>query len=328
MSREPRPLPSGLGSAFRVSTARRAGASIGRMRATDLERPFWGVRTVRVHGEVREMRGSGGSQQAREVNALARIEAYAPRMSPLGFFSHLSAARLLGVPLPWTDGEPVHVSVLRPHRAPRGAGVRGHEIDGRLVSVRLIDGMRVASPASTWAQLGPALNLRDLVALGDAMVRIPRVPGGGRGDPTSALATVEELQGAISVGRRLGAAKLREALPLIRVGAASRPESHLRLELLDHGLPEPELDREVRNGAGCLLGISELAYPQWKVAVEYEGDHHRSSAAQWNRDIEKYEHYASEGWAVVRITAEHLYGDRPRAADRVRAVLLERGWRG
>src|SRR6478609_7351815 len=76
MSREPRPLPPDLGSAFRISTARRAGASIARMRATDLDRPFWGVRTVRAHGAVHAVHESGGSLEEREANPLARIRAY------------------------------------------------------------------------------------------------------------------------------------------------------------------------------------------------------------------------------------------------------------
>jgi very-short-patch-repair endonuclease len=195
------------------------------------------------------------------------------------------------------------------------------------VALRTIDGLPTTSPTSTWAQLGAVLSVRDLVAVGDAIVRVPRVEGGTPGHPASALGTVAQLEAAIAAGRRVGINRLREALPLIRAGSSSRPESHLRLDLLERNLPTPVLDFEVRDGQGRLLGISELAFPRFRVVVEYEGDHHRVDKLQWNRDIEKYRAYAAAGWAVVRITAANLYGDAPSAAALVRDALWAAGWR-
>ena len=37
--------------------------------------------------------------------------------------------------------------------------------------------------------------------------------------------------------------------------------------------------------------------------IEYEGDQHRNDKRQWNRDIDRYEYFASAGYLVVRITA-------------------------
>jgi very-short-patch-repair endonuclease len=74
------------------------------------------------------------------------------------------------------------------------------------------------------------------------------------------------------------------------------------------------------------LGISEIAYPEFKVAVEYEGDHHRTSKKQWNRDIEKQRAYEAAGWVIVRLTSENLYGRgiSPRAL--VTRALRAAGW--
>jgi hypothetical protein len=291
------------------------------MRAADLSTPFWGVRTRS------EAVDDAAGFDARERAALARIRAYAVRMSPLAFFTHESAAILWGLPIVVHERMPVHVGVLHPHRAPRGAGVRGHEIGAHLVSVRELDGVHVSSPASTWAQLGGTLSLRDLVAVGDALIGVPRGPGGAPGIASDALSTIEQLADAAIAGKRRGAVRMREALPLLRQGASSRPETHLRLELMACGLPEPLLDVEIRTSTGALLGISEMAFPRWRTVVEYEGDHHRTLKSQWNRDIEKYDAYRVAGWQVVRITAEHLYGDGPSAGRRVRDALIERGWR-
>jgi hypothetical protein len=315
-------LPSDLPHAFRVSTALARGATRRRMRGADLASPFWGVRT---RSDVVEDIDS--DLDLRERAALARIRAYAPRMSSLAFLTHESSALLWRLPIPLYEGMPVHAGVLHPHRAPRGAGVRGHEIAAHLVAIRELDGIRVSSPAATWAQLAAKLSLRDLVAVGDAIIRIPRGPGGVPGTASAALGTVEQLRAAALAGKRRGAARIREALPLLRPGASSRPESHLRLELIACGLPEPELDVEIRTLAGALLGISEVVFPRWRTVVEYEGDHHRTLKSQWNRDIDKYDAYRAAGWQVVRITAEHLYGDGATAGRRVREALIRQGWR-
>jgi hypothetical protein len=104
-------------------------------------------------------------------------------------------------------------------------------------------------------------------------------------------------------------------------------ETDFRLGASAVGLPEPDLDVEIRDHAGHRLGISDAVYPAYRTVVEVEGDHHRTARSQWNRDIEKYAAYSTEGWEVVRLTAQHIRGPRPEAAGIVRAVLLRRGWR-
>lgn len=124
----------------------------------------------------------------------------------------------------------------------------------------------------------------------------------------------------------MGVSKLRAALPLVRVGAASRPETHLRLALAGGGLPAPALDFDVYGGNGERIGWTEIAYPLWRLLVEYEGDHHRTDTRQWNRDILKHDLCREAGWDVVRITAEHLYPNAQVAVARVRGRLLAAGW--
>jgi len=97
------------------------------------------------------------------------------------------------------------------------------------------------------------------------------------------------------------------------------------LDAEDARLPEPELDFEIRDARGRRLGISEFAYPQYKVVVEIEGDHHRTSKSQWNRDLGKYRDYANAGWEVVRLTHDNVRVQH-NAARLVREVLVRRGW--
>src|SRR3546814_15303629 len=92
-----------------------------------------------------------------------------------------TAAVLWGLPLParvLDDG--IDVSVWTPRRSPRGRGVRGHQLDRRLVSavVHPAASLVVTSPASTWALLGAVISHPyDLVAIGDAIIRTPQQIG-------------------------------------------------------------------------------------------------------------------------------------------------------
>lgn len=195
-----------------------------------------------------------------------------------------------------------------------------------LVTIQQKDGLAVASPASTWAMLAGELSVRELVIIGDAIVRVPR-DDWGAAHPEAALATTEQLRDAIAAGPRRGIRKLRQAIELVRVGSASPLETEYRLDADAAGLPDPELDVEIFDADGRRIGITEVVYRRYRVLVEIEGDHHRTSRRQWERDIEKYAAYVAAGWEVVRLTSSHIRGRRPRAVEIVRAALVRHGWR-
>lgn len=332
MARRPEPLDPRLGDAFSVAEARRRGVSPGRLRARDLETPYVGARVRREDADL-DTRGAGSarilaaSDRRREITRNAA--AYSTVMAEHAFFSHATAAALWGLPLPSGVASPdaLDVSVAAPHRAPRAAGIRGHQLAPHLVSVRTRDGMTLASPAATWAQLGGILTLDDLVAAGDAILHRPRTDDGHRTGPEAARGTLAHLEAAIEAGRRLGARVLREALPLLREGVASPTETALRLGLSRAGLPDPILDYDVRDGDGRLVGCTEFAYPSYSLLIECEGDQHRTDRRQWNRDIEKYGRYQDLGWTVLRFSAIHLTPSVAPAVHRIRRHLEQRGWR-
>ncbi len=219
------------------------------------------------------------------------------------------------------------VAVSLPQRGPRIAGIRTHRLAPKLVHVRTRDGLRVASPATTWAQLAEVLTVDELIVAGDAIVHEPRLRGGMRGEPGTGLATLAQLRAATEAGRRIGVAKLREAVPQITIGSASPPETALRLALLRAGLPAPSLDIDILGDHGELIGYTELGYPRWRILIEFEGDHHRISRTQWDRDIEKHARCVALGWTVLRYTARHLYPTPDPAVDGIRSALVRAGWR-
>src|SRR5690606_22127905 len=116
---------------------------------------------------------------------------YEPVMGDDAYFSHITAAVLWDAPLPGHlfrsrrdeppvfDPEALDVSIPWPGRAPRGEGVVGHSIRARLANsmVHRTSGLRIASPAATWAMLvGRLWHPYDLVAVADYFVHVRRSP--------------------------------------------------------------------------------------------------------------------------------------------------------
>jgi hypothetical protein len=294
--------------------------SSGRLQAGDLDAPFHGARQTAEDPARDDDLSIDDIWRHAE---LRRIRAYACVMRPRVFLAGRTAGVHLGLSI--RPGALLEVGGFAPAHAPRGRGVRGIKIAPHLVNIREHAGVRTADAASTWAMLGAELSVRELVALGDEIVRIPR-DRRGTPVPSGRMGTIDELAAIVAAGRRRGIGRLQEALPLIRVGSASPLETDFRLDAAAGGLPSPELDVEIRDRRGSLLGITEIVFPKYRTAVEIEGDHHRTDRRQWNRDIDKYAAYAAEGWEVVRLTSAHVRGaDRPGVGI-VRSVLLRRGW--
>ena len=245
-------------------------------------------------------------------------------MRPTEFFSHTTAALLWDIPLPLLKGSLLDTSVCRPERASRSAGVRGHQIDPRLVHVVEHNGLRLSTPASTWATLATLLHPYDLVAAGDAIVCQRMSTGGSPGPTPPPLATLDQLRAAMDAGRRPGLAALRDAFGRIRTESWSRPETWVRLILIDAGLPEPVLNFDAHDAAGRFLGCVDLAYPELKIAIEYEGAHHWMTAEQIQHDIDRLDRLVENGWRIVRLTKRHVFGDPAEVVRRVTVARQQR----
>jgi very-short-patch-repair endonuclease len=292
--------------------------SRSRLRASDLRAPFHGVRTL-----------AGAPDDECEASVLRRVGEYAARMPPTQFFCLVPACVLWTAPLPpsafftladdgaWKD-RPLDVGVILPARAPRCDGVRGRSVNPGWAEVveHPLSSLPVTSPASTWAMMGQFLGDEDLIALGDAMVREPMHP-----DDPPALTGLAALDRAIAVGRRPGIPRLREALPFIRTRSRSRQETRLRLALTrDARLREPSLNWPVHIDEVMVAQI-DVAYPRLRLGFEYEGEQHLTDAAQWAKDIRRYEMLADLGWRIIRVTKSDLDAQRPDFVRRARAAF-------
>ena len=278
------------------------GLSPTRMRGSDLAHPFPNTRVPRDADE----------------GVRSRIETYSTRMLPAQYFSHVTAAVIHGLPLPWAVQHALvlHVATESPAARPNVRGVIGHHGEPGSVSVVEIGGLRVTSPVDTWCQLSSVLGLDDLIRLGDALVR--------RQHP---LAELRDLLAAVRrySGHR-GVKLLREALIWIRPGVDSPRETDLRLLVVRAGLPEPEVNGVIMSRTGVKLATGDLVYRRYRVLLEYDGGQHRTDEEQYHWDIDRLDALMEEKWRVVRINKSHLRNP-PEVIRRVTVALMAGGWR-
>lgn len=316
----PAPLPSSLPAMFSYGQARAVGASPRRLRALDLARPFRGMRAPAEKPPEPEDFEPGAIDRALQRALMWRVNEYECVRHPSSFYTGQTALGIHGLPFMQSEDAPLHVGVLLPARAPRMQGIRGTAFSPWLASVEVVEGVPVTRPTSTWALLAHEFGERRLTLLADAIIRIPRGPGGLR-EPHKQLASLKELHLAAMAPHRRHREKLLRALERARVGSMSVLESEFRLAGEDAGLPEPDLDVEIRDSHGQLVGIADIVYRKQRVIVEVEGDHHRTSQEQWNRDLAKHAAYAELGWEVVRVTAASVRHSDV-GVNRVREALI------
>lgn len=238
-----------------------------------------------------------------EVTATVRAKAAWLRSRRRGILAGFSAAALHGSR--WID--PAHPAMIidTNHRACRGVRAWGGAISDD--EICRIAGIPVTSPARTALDLARRLPLDAAVPAVDALANAAHLK----------LADVDLLVERYRGGRGLVAA--RAALDLVDGGAQSPRETRLRLQLIRAGLPRPQTQIAVHGDYGELAAVFDMGWEDAKVAVEYDGDHHRTSRRQFHRDIERMEAAQHLGWIVVRVTAADTAGSVIRRVQRALA---------
>ena len=299
-------LPPHLAAApFTIAQARSAGIEPAQLRTRALQRPFYAVRSLGLDlGEL-------------ENQCLA----YSARMHPDAVFRHSTAALRWGIPLPLNVDSSIHVTVPVPHRAPSGRGLICHQQRFNSNERRTLGGLTTASPAATWAQLAELLSRDDLIAVGEHIIT------GNPFENRLPLAGIDELAMAMRVRSRGPGHRLRlAALAEMREGALSRPETFVRLLVTRCGIPQPLINGDVYDN-GSFLAMPDLHWPEFRVALEYQGDHRREKE-RFRADISRLERLVDAGWLVIQVTAKELYGDPQVIVERVARRLASRGWGG
>lgn len=207
----------------------------------------------------------------------------------------------------WVDGDSPVDLIHGNRNAP--PGIRSHAdrvADDELV---IMDAAAVTTAVRTALDIGCWYPLRSAVARLDALVAATGI----------VMPDVEELMQRYP-GRR-GIRNAGRALALVDGGAQSPKETWLRLLLIEAGLPVPQTQIAVRDEHGLVVAYLDMGWPDLMVAVEYDGEQHRTDRRQYTWDLRRLEMLESLGWIVVRVVA----GDRREdVLRRVRAAISRR----
>jgi very-short-patch-repair endonuclease len=242
-----------------------------------------------------------------EIEMTYRLWCYAAALygAPRGAICGVSAAFLHGIDLIGA-GEPVELLLptqVRRASAPMVRLIRSPIGRGDVVTE---SGVRVTSPNRTAFDLARRLTQTDAVVVIDALCfrRVAGLP--------SIVAFAQTHPGWP------GSTRVAPVLDLVEPLSESPMETRLRLVLIDGGLPRPVAQFEVRDSR--FIGRLDLAYPEWKIGIEYDGDQHRNPEA-FAADLTRQNRLRAAGWTVLRFTARDVYRKPDQICATVRATI-------
>jgi len=197
------------------------------------------------------------------------------------------------------DGGPVEL-IWRNARPPQRVLTR----DDLLLSdeFQRLDGLYVTTPERTAFDIGRRGTTGRAVAGLDALAAATDFK----------VRDVEELAGNHRHAR--GLRQLELVLDLVDAGAQSPKETWLRLLLINAGFPKPRTQIPVLGADGFPRYFLDMGWEDIRLAVEYDGDQHRTDRWQFAKDVERLEYVDRIGWTTIRVVAGH----RPR--DVIRRV--------
>jgi very-short-patch-repair endonuclease len=153
---------------------------------------------------------------------------------------------------------------------------------------------QVTGPARTWRDLATVLQPPALLAVADQCL-----------DGLCVRADLEQQLSRRPTGR--GSARARAILPLADRRAESPMESVLRWLLVEAGIPRPVIQHVVHDASGRFIARADLAWPDKKVIVEFDGDLHRDRGI-FVKDLRRQNALIAEGWTILRFSSADVLG--------------------
>jgi len=174
-----------------------------------------------------------------------------------------------------------------------------------------IDGLRVTTPLRTTFDCLRWLRGAERLVVADAMTH-------------AALVSVGELRRYFGSKHRLrnlrrGELLLDDIEPL----SESPMETRLRVALLLAGL-RPVAQHDIHDASGRFVARADLAFPEQRLAVEYDGAWHWK---QRRHDDRRRAAMRAADWEVLVYDADDFYGDPDRVTREVQLALRGRGIR-
>jgi hypothetical protein len=227
-----------------------------------------------------------------EVTAVVRAKAAWLWSQRRGVVAGRSAAALHGAK--WVDSNGPAEIIYDNHHAPAAIRTWSDRLEDD--ELTLLGGVTITTSPRTALDIACRCPVGKAVAAIDSLARATDLK----------MADVELLAERYK-GRR-GIRRARKTLDLVDAGAESPRETWLRLLLIRAGFPPPQTQIPVYDEYGQLVAVLDMGWENIKLAVEYEGDHHRTDRRQFNKDIRRAEALTNLGWINVRVTADDTEG--------------------
>jgi hypothetical protein len=203
------------------------------------------------------------------------------------------------------DTRDLHVLTPAGHQLRSSDGLVVHRRDGAPLTV--VDGRPATAPGWTAVEIARSLRRPRALATLDAALR------SGRCDRRDLMRAA-----ARQAGRR-GIVHVRDLLALAEPAAESPMESEARLAMLDGGLPPPVLQYEIVDRNWQTWRV-DFAWPERRLAVEYDGFDWHSDPDAFRRDRRKRAALREVGWTTLSIVADDV---RRHSYDMVRRIDIE-----
>lgn len=300
MNENPPQNPSEIATAaFAVTSAGGGGFTAKQIRHKAFSSPTRGVRAPAGYPE----------------SLVAKCLALQIALHPDTVFARVTAAQLLGIPLPpWLD---LDEAALPEAASPDGArrshrkAIKPMQWMPDPLGTTEVDGVRISHPARVWLDLANLIPPDFLTGAGDYLLR-------------KELVTRDELLliAAWATGRR-GVVAARAIVDLLSARADSCPEGRVRYWFNHYGLPAPKINEIITDGAE-FLGKGDFVFNEHgeKLCIEYDGIVHLPEMAR-RADAKRRKRLEDAGWRVITLTADDLK-DPYRMCREIADVLEKR----
>lgn len=258
---------------FFVSDARRSGLTWDNLQSSDWTRLSRGQYvSARLCNDIR-----------------LHLEAVVSRLPSRYAFSGRTAAWLHGLDM--APCNPVEVTVGRETPIRARAGIRLRRAALPDCEVVTIGGFRATSAMRTVCDLGSGADLSESVVAIDMAVRVR-------------LVELSELVNHVTThAGAKGNKRLRRACAFADPRSESPMETRVRIELVKARLPQPGVQVDLRDGNGNFLGRADLYFPDRRLVIEFDGEHHRDRLVA---DLRRQNALLNAGYHVLRFTAADL----------------------
>ncbi|WP_133119557.1 endonuclease domain-containing protein [Bifidobacterium primatium] len=241
----------------------------------------------------------------------------AERMGFIPTFSHVTALQCFGVQVPDDCNFPadsLHIAFAQRKARRWCKGMYTHYWSGEFRVLACNAGsFFITDPAMTWAQMANHVGEEGLIVIAGALTCR---------DPVRKVASLDDLERYVRDNPGFyGRSKCKAVLPFLIENSDSPPESILAVLIMREGLGRPVANFRIELPDGGYR-LADLAYPDLKLAIEYQGAYH-ANPAQMRMDAARWNQLRALGWEIVFVTADDMRTERTRflIVQTIRAMM-------